>query len=115
MSALLAGVVLPELRLCRTRLRHLFLLVPIPTRLARGSGQGTQGVQDDCNVDDLLHERTPDRREIAKRRQHHADEGQANPCIDALEGDVTGPPGDAQRAEHPVEPIDQQNDVGDLR
>jgi len=59
MSALLAAVVLPGSRLCRTRLRRLFLLVPIPTRLTRESGQGTQGVKDDCNVDDLLHERTP--------------------------------------------------------
>ena len=47
--------------------------------------QRTEGVQDNCNVDDLLQERTLHRSEIAESRRDHAHDRQPDPGDNAAE------------------------------
>ena len=83
-------------------------------RFAAGRSQATEGVQDDGDVDQLLQERTPRRREIAGGGDAHGGEGQRHAGDHALGGDTAGAPGDDVGVAETVEAIDGQHHIGGL-
>lgn len=50
--------------------------------------QRAEGVQDHCNVDDLLQERPLHRSEIAESRRDHAHDRKADPGDNAFDSDA---------------------------
>lgn len=77
--------------------------------------QRTEGVQDNCNVDDLLQERTLHRSEIAESRRDHAHDRQPDPGDNAFNSDAPRAARDLDPRPEPVDTVDQQHDVCRLR
>ena len=86
----------------------------IGDRLVDPAAEGSQGVEDDDDVDRLLEERAGDDGQEPEGRDDHRDERHAHAGDDALERDRPRAAGDPDGLRQSVEPVDRDDDVGGL-
>ena len=79
------------------------------------AGERPQGVEDDGDVDRLLHERPPRRRQRTEGGGDHRDDGQPDADEGALTGDPPRTPAGYQRLAQSLQAIDHQDHVRRLR
>ena len=76
---------------------------------------GTERVENDRDVDELLQQRAPRGWEITERGDEHGRDRQTHAADHALEREPAGTARDHQRLAEPIEPIHGEDDIGGLR
>ena len=84
-------------------------------RVAAAGREGTQGVEDDGDVDGFLEDRAPHGREQAERRGDHGRTGHGHPGDHTLRRDRPGAVGDGEAVREVVETVDGEDHVGGFR